>query len=270
MRFRDLGASAASQPFNQSTNGVAQMNRLIRSFLGSMVLAHAIWRCWQSTRLLTALAAVAAAFAVPQTGHADDYVKWTVEQMDRFNIDKALIGWNDNATSRRAKEMYGDRFFFDLPCDPNKGMDEVRRIKRIHAEVGLSAISVFPAGTLPQVAINHKYMFPLYTVAVLMSFLATRFGTTVVYGQSRGVYDHYFSTFLQPSDLMWSFLAALSMAAAVMAIHTYYGFTADGGPAGVGEAVGRAVRTSVTATVFVLLTITLSVYGQSGNFHLSG
>jgi phospholipid/cholesterol/gamma-HCH transport system permease protein len=113
-------------------------------------------------------------------------------------------------------------------------------------------------------------VIPLYTVAVLMSFLATRFGTTFVYGQSRGVYDHYFSTFLQPGDLMWSFIAALSIAAAVMAIHTYYGFTATGGPAGVGEAVGRSVRTSVTATVFVLLTITLSVYGQSGNFHLSG
>ena len=97
---------------------------------------------------------------VPQTGHADDYVKWTVEQMDKHGIAKALVGWNDNATSRRAKEMFGDRFFFDLPCDPNKGMEEVRRIKRIHAEVGLSAISVFPAGTLPQVAINHKYMFP--------------------------------------------------------------------------------------------------------------
>jgi predicted TIM-barrel fold metal-dependent hydrolase len=102
---------------------------------------------------------------VPQTGHADDYVKWTVEQMDRFNIDKALIGWNDNDTSRRAKEMYGDRFFFDVPCDPNKGVDEVRRIKKLHSEVGISAISVFPSGTLPQVAINHKYMFPLYTCA---------------------------------------------------------------------------------------------------------
>jgi phospholipid/cholesterol/gamma-HCH transport system permease protein len=113
-------------------------------------------------------------------------------------------------------------------------------------------------------------VIPLYTVAVLMSFLATRFGTTVIYGQSRGVYDHYFSTFLHPSDLLWSFIAALSMAAAVMVVHTYYGFTATGGPAGVGEAVGRAVRTSVTATVFVLLTISLSVYGQSGNFHLSG
>ncbi|MGI9123986.1 MAG: ABC transporter permease, partial [Mycobacterium sp.] len=113
-------------------------------------------------------------------------------------------------------------------------------------------------------------VIPLYTVAVLMSFLATRFGTTIVYGQSRGVYDHYFSTFLQPSDLMWSFISALTMAAGVMAVHTYYGYTATGGPAGVGEAVGRAVRTSVTVTVFVLLTITLAVYGQSGNFHLSG
>jgi phospholipid/cholesterol/gamma-HCH transport system permease protein len=113
-------------------------------------------------------------------------------------------------------------------------------------------------------------VIPLYTVAVLMSFLATRFGTTIIYGQSRGVYDHYFSTFLRPSDLVWSFVAALAMAAAVMVVHTYYGFTASGGPAGVGEAVGRAVRTSITATVFVLLSITLSVYGQSGNFNLAG
>ena len=113
-------------------------------------------------------------------------------------------------------------------------------------------------------------VIPIYTVAVLMSFLATRFGTTIIYGQSRGVYDHYFSTFLQPEDLSWSFIEALAMAAAVMAVHTYYGFTATGGPAGVGEAVGRAVRTSITAGVFILLTITLSVYGQSGNFHLSG
>ena len=113
-------------------------------------------------------------------------------------------------------------------------------------------------------------VIPIYTVAVLMSFLATRFGTTIVYGQSRGVYDHYFSTFLQPTDLLWSFVEALSMAAAVMAVHTYYGYTVTGGPAGVGEAVGRAVRLSITAGVFILLTITLSVYGQSGNFHLSG
>jgi phospholipid/cholesterol/gamma-HCH transport system permease protein len=55
-----------------------------------------------------------------------------------------------------------------------------------------------------------------------------------------------------------------------MLVHTYYGFTATGGPAGVGEAVGRAVRTSLIVLAFVVLAIALSVYGQSGHFNLSG
>ncbi len=113
-------------------------------------------------------------------------------------------------------------------------------------------------------------VIPLYAVAVLMSFFAAKFGTIYIYGQSRGVYEHYFSTFLRPTDLLWSFVAALTMAVGVMAVHTYYGFTATGGPAGVGEAVGRSVRSSMIVTAFVCLMISLSIYGQSGNFNLSG
>jgi phospholipid/cholesterol/gamma-HCH transport system permease protein len=144
---------------------------------------------------------------------------------------------------------------------------------RINEEIdALESMAIRPITYLASTRIVAGILavIPIYTVAVLMSFLATRFGTTIIYGQSRGVYDHYFSSFLHPTDLLWSFSEALAMAAAVMAVHTYYGFTATGGPAGVGEAVGRAVRTSITAGVFILLTITLSVYGQSGNFHLSG
>ena len=111
---------------------------------------------------------------------------------------------------------------------------------------------------------------PLYAVGVLMAFLAARFGTTYIYGQSTGVYDHYFYTFLNPTDLLWSFFSAIMMAIVVMLVHTYYGFTATGGPAGVGEAVGRAVRTSLIAVVLVTLMISLSVYGQAGTLHLSG
>ncbi|MCW2686776.1 MAG: hypothetical protein JWR37_1666 [Mycobacterium sp.] len=113
-------------------------------------------------------------------------------------------------------------------------------------------------------------VIPLYCVAVLMAFIATRVGTTAVYGQSTGVYDHYFNTFLNPMDLIYSFLQAISMAVVVMLVHTYYGFNAVGGPAGVGEAVGRAVRTSLVAAVFVTLFVSLAIYGQSGNFNLSG
>jgi phospholipid/cholesterol/gamma-HCH transport system permease protein len=113
-------------------------------------------------------------------------------------------------------------------------------------------------------------VIPLYCVAVLMSFFAARFGTTSVYGQSTGVYDHYFHTFLNPTDLIWSFFQATTMAIVIMLVHTYYGFTAAGGPAGVGEAVGRAVRTSLVSAVFVTLFVSLAIYGQAGNFHLSG
>jgi phospholipid/cholesterol/gamma-HCH transport system permease protein len=144
---------------------------------------------------------------------------------------------------------------------------------RINEEIdALEAMGIRPIPYLVSTRIIAGVLavIPIYTVAVLMSFFATRFGTTVIYGQSSGVYDHYFSTFLQPMDLVWSFLEVLVMAAAVMAVHTYYGYNASGGPAGVGEAVGRAVRASITAGVFILLSITLSVYGQSGNFYLSG
>jgi phospholipid/cholesterol/gamma-HCH transport system permease protein len=113
-------------------------------------------------------------------------------------------------------------------------------------------------------------VIPLYCVAVIMSFLAARFGTTFVYGQSTGVYDHYFNTFLNPTDVVWSFFLAVAMAVVIMLVHTSYGYTASGGPAGVGEAVGRAVRTSLISASFVVVFISLAIYGQSGNFHLAG
>lgn len=113
-------------------------------------------------------------------------------------------------------------------------------------------------------------VIPLYCVGVLMSFYAAKIGTTVIYGQSSGVYDHYFDTFLNPIDLIWSFVQSIAMAIVIMLVHTYYGFTASGGPAGVGEAVGRAVRTSLVISAFVVVMISLAVYGQSGNFNLAG
>ena len=113
-------------------------------------------------------------------------------------------------------------------------------------------------------------VIPLYCVGVLASFWAAKFGTTVIYGQSTGVYDHYFRTFLNPTDLVWSFVQSIAMAIVIMLIHTYYGFSASGGPAGVGEAVGRAVRTSLIVAAFVVMMISLAVYGQSGNFNLAG
>jgi len=113
-------------------------------------------------------------------------------------------------------------------------------------------------------------VIPLYCIAVMMAFLAARTGTTAIYGQGSGVYDHYFSTFLNPTDLIWSFFQVVAIAVVIMLVHTYYGYNASGGPAGVGEAVGRAVRTSMVIAAIEIIFISLAVYGQSGNFNLAG
>ncbi len=113
-------------------------------------------------------------------------------------------------------------------------------------------------------------VIPLYAVALIMGFAAARVGTTLIYGQAAGVYDHYFDTFLNTKDLAWSFFQTIVMIVVVMLVSTYYGYTASGGPAGVGEAVGRAVRASMVVGAFVLVAVTLAVYGQSGNFRLAG
>jgi phospholipid/cholesterol/gamma-HCH transport system permease protein len=111
---------------------------------------------------------------------------------------------------------------------------------------------------------------PLYAIAVILSFLASKFTTVFLFGQSSGLYNHYFSTFLNPIDLLWSFLQAILMALAILLVHTYYGYFAKGGPSGVGVAVGNAVRTSLIVVVSVTLLVSLSIYGTNGNFNLSG
>ena len=113
-------------------------------------------------------------------------------------------------------------------------------------------------------------IIPLYSLSVLAAFFAARFTTVFINGQSAGLYDHYFNTFLIPTDLLWSFLQAIVMSIAVMLVHTYYGYHASGGPVGVGIAVGQAVRTSLIVVVVITLFISLAVYGAQGNFNLSG
>lgn len=103
---------------------------------------------------------------IPETGNPEDFIAWTIAQMDKFGIEKALVGYNEDPSSEEAARRYSDRFFFDVPLNPNNGMEEVRRLKRLHKEVGVKAASAFPAGTLPQVAINDKRMYPIYAACV--------------------------------------------------------------------------------------------------------
>jgi phospholipid/cholesterol/gamma-HCH transport system permease protein len=112
-------------------------------------------------------------------------------------------------------------------------------------------------------------ILPLYGLAMIMAFLSPQLVTTLMYGQSSGTYNHYFRTFLRPDDVFWSFAVAVIIAVIVMITHCYYGYTAAGGPVGVGEAVGRSMRFSLVAVVVVAMLASLALYGVDPNFNLS-
>jgi phospholipid/cholesterol/gamma-HCH transport system permease protein len=144
---------------------------------------------------------------------------------------------------------------------------------RINEEIdALESMGIRPVEYLvsTRLAAGMIAITPLYSIAVILSFLASEFVTTVLFGQSGGLYNHYFTTFLNPLDLLWSFLQAVLMAITILLIHTYYGYFASGGPSGVGVAVGNAVRTSLIVVVSVTLLVSLAIYGSNGNFNLAG
>ncbi len=113
-------------------------------------------------------------------------------------------------------------------------------------------------------------IIPLYVVGLLSSYFASRLIVTQYYGQSAGTYDYYFNAFLPPGDVLWSFGKVLVFAVLVILIHCYHGYTASGGPAGVGVAVGRAVRTSIVAINVVDLLLSMAIWGTTTTVRLAG
>lgn len=113
-------------------------------------------------------------------------------------------------------------------------------------------------------------IMPLYVVGLLSSYFSTRLVVVHFFHQSAGTYDHYFNQFLPPGDVLWSFGKVLVFAVVVIMIHCYHGYNASGGPAGVGVAVGRAVRTSIVAINVIDLFLSMAIWGSSTTVRLAG
>ncbi|QNG17954.1 ABC transporter permease [Rhodococcus triatomae] len=102
---------------------------------------------------------------------------------------------------------------------------------------------------------------PLYLVGLFASYVATAFSVIVVKGQSAGTYGYYFGLFLTPNDILLSVVKVLVFAVVVTLVHCYYGYTATGGPEGVGRAAGRALRTSIVFLAFTDVAMTMALWG---------
>ena len=111
---------------------------------------------------------------------------------------------------------------------------------------------------------------PLYLISLFSSYIATELVVTKLLGLSGGTYAHYFSLFLPPEDVFYSLIKAATFAVTVALIHCYYGFNASGGPAGVGIAVGKAIRASIVAVNVLNLMMSSFMWGVTDTVRIAG
>ncbi len=144
---------------------------------------------------------------------------------------------------------------------------------RISEEI--DALEVMAVPSLPflvttRIIAGFIAVIPLYIIGLLSSYLASRMITVYFYGQSAGTYDHYFNLFLPPEDVFWSFGKVLIFAVIIILTHCYYGYNASGGPAGVGIAVGRAVRSTIVTVAIVNFFIGFAIWGTTTTVRIAG
>jgi phospholipid/cholesterol/gamma-HCH transport system permease protein len=144
---------------------------------------------------------------------------------------------------------------------------------RISEEI--DALEVMGVPSLPflvttRIIAGFVAVIPLYIIGLLSSYLASRSIVVYFYGQSAGTYDHYFNLFLPPQDVFWSFGKVLIFSVVIILVHCYYGYRASGGPAGVGVAVGRSVRTTIVTAALLNFFIGFAIWGTNVTVRIGG
>jgi phospholipid/cholesterol/gamma-HCH transport system permease protein len=145
--------------------------------------------------------------------------------------------------------------------------------QRVSEEI--DALEVMAVPSLPflvttRVVAGFIAVIPLYVIGLVSSYLASRLLVTNFYTQSPGTYDHYFNLFLPPTDVVYSFLKVLIFAFAIILVHCFYGYNASGGPAGVGVAVGNAVRNAIVIFTVLDNLLTLAIWGTTTSIRIAG
>ena len=96
----------------------------------------------------------------------------------------------------------------------------------------------------------------MYIGAIGAGFFASYLAVVQQIGEvSAGGYSLIFWTFQNPPDLMFSTIKGMAMATVIVLVGCYYGYTASGGPVGVGTA---------TAKSMVLNTVLVHIVGMLG------
>jgi phospholipid/cholesterol/gamma-HCH transport system permease protein len=143
------------------------------------------------------------------------------------------------------REMVPYMFGYIMAAKVGTGIVAELGAMRINEEIdALEVIGVRPITFLAATRMLAAWMvLPfIYTSSIGVAFFASYLAVVQQIGEvSAGGYFLIFWMFQNPPDVLFSLIKGMVMATAIVAVGCYYGYTASGGPVGVGQATAKTM-----------------------------
>jgi len=111
----------------------------------------------------------------------------------------------------------------------------------------------------------------MYMAAIGVGFLASYIAVVEQIGDvSSGGYLLIFWMFQNPPDVLFSVIKAMTMATAIVLVGCYYGYTASGGPVGVGTATAKSMVLNIVLVHIIGMLGTLVFWGANPRAPIGG
>ena len=111
----------------------------------------------------------------------------------------------------------------------------------------------------------------MYLAAIGVGFIASYIAVVEQIGDSsKGGYLLIFWMFQNPPDLIFSVIKGMTMATAIVLVGCYYGYTAGGGPVGVGTATAKSMVLNIVLVHIIGMMGTLVFWGANPRAPIGG
>ena len=111
----------------------------------------------------------------------------------------------------------------------------------------------------------------MYLAAIGIGYFASYLAVVEQIGEvSSGGYFLVFWMFQNPPDLLFSLIKAMMMATAIVLVGCYYGYTASGGPVGVGTATAKSMVLNIVLVHIIGMLGTLIFWGANPRAPIGG
>jgi phospholipid/cholesterol/gamma-HCH transport system permease protein len=111
----------------------------------------------------------------------------------------------------------------------------------------------------------------MYLAAIGIGYFASYLAVVEQIGEvSAGGYFLIFWMFQNPPDLLFSVIKAMVMATVIVLVGCYYGYTATGGPVGVGTATAKSMVLNIVMVHIIGMMGTLVFWGANPRAPIGG